>query len=538
MTTTSDTVVLHMHTVAPFACCPVCSQASQHRHSTYRRTLADVPWNRVSVRIHLQARKFFCDNPTCRRHIFTEPLPDLADRYARQTKRLQGVLYSLGYALGGEAGARMAICLGLVVSPDTLLSCLRRVSQGAQPASTPVRVVGVDDWAFRRRHRYGTILVDLEARQVIDLLPDRTAESLTEWLQTHPDVEIVSRDRADAYREGIRQGAPQAQQVVDRWHVLRNLGDAFERLLQRHQTHLREAMGHLPAALPPLPLPTGRPVSEPKASPPPTRQEQERQATQAKRQARYEGFQRLHQAGFSLRAIALRTGHHWHTVRRSLQDPQGPPPPVLRRGTQPGLLTPFLPWLQQQWQAGCHNGAQLFRQLQAQGYPGGYTILTDHLRSWPAPGSASDPPGSQRAPEQVPSPAAVRWWLLAAAPPDNAAPPAWQQAFLSALHQQCPQITEAQTLAHAFQRLVQDRAAPDLEPWLVQAETSAIPELVSFAKGLRQDQPAVTNALTLPWSNGPTEGHIHRLKLLKRQMYGRAKLDLLRARVLPMCPVA
>ncbi len=166
------------------------------------------------------------------------PIPALCPR-ARRTVRLGYVQRHIGLALGGAPGSRLAGRLAMPVSGDTLL---RMIRTGALAPSPPPHVIGVDDWAWRRGHRYGTIICDLERRRVVDLLPDRSAGTLASWLERHGgDVAVVSRDRSGAYADGIRSGAPGAVQVADRWHLLVNCSDALRQLLDRHQRQLREA---------------------------------------------------------------------------------------------------------------------------------------------------------------------------------------------------------------------------------------------------------------------------------------------------------
>ena len=217
--------------------CPVCGRGSSRVHSRYSRTVSDLPWHGISVELEVRARRFFCDEASCERRIFCERLPDLR-AYARKTSKLEEALLAIVLELGGRAGARLAAELGLLVGRDALLSRARRA---APTDAGEVRVLGVDDFAFRRGARYGTILVDLERRRVVDLLPERSQESLVAWLERHPGVETATRDRSNVYREALAKGAPEATQVADRWHLLHNLALVLEEFLLQKRPVLREA---------------------------------------------------------------------------------------------------------------------------------------------------------------------------------------------------------------------------------------------------------------------------------------------------------
>ncbi len=227
------TIVIHSKQKRPL--CPNCHQPSASLHSHYQRAVADLPWHDISVKLRLKTRKFRCRNEVCQGRIFCDRLPDVVEACARKTCRLDSALTWLAFALGGEAGARTAERLRIKTSGDTLLRMIRRTAgkQSSSPIDYEPKVIGVDDWAWRKGYTYGTIIVDLERRKVIDLLPDREAGTLTNWLFAHPSIETVARDRSITYRNGIMMGRPYATQIADRWHLLSNLGDVLEKIIER-----------------------------------------------------------------------------------------------------------------------------------------------------------------------------------------------------------------------------------------------------------------------------------------------------------------
>jgi transposase len=248
VTVEKASIQLQLTATAPTAACPLCGVPSASIHSRYRRGLTDLPWGARSVRLHLMVRKFICRNASCARRIFTERLPDLVAPYARKTPRFIMVLQALGIALGGKAGVRLAARLQLTTSPSTLLRLVR-----AAPVSQTLalQAVGVDEWAWRRGHRYGTILVNLADHRVVDLLPDRSAATVAAWLAQHPTITVACRDRSDLYAEGIRRGTPEAVQVVDRFHLVHNLRQVLEAFLINHRAALQAAaIGTAQALLP------------------------------------------------------------------------------------------------------------------------------------------------------------------------------------------------------------------------------------------------------------------------------------------------
>lgn len=513
-----------LQNLQPSSICPDCGTTSSRIHSRYTRMPADLPMAGVPVTLAVEARRFFCEARECPRQTFSEPFPGFLARSRRRTERLERLVEALGLALGGEAGARLAQPLAIRVSADTVLRTLRRL---VLPAVPEPRVLGVDDWAFRRGHTYGTILVDLERHCPIDLLPDRKAETLAAWLKQHPRITLISRDRAGAYAEGARQGAPQAQQIADRWHLLKNLRETVERLLSRHYRVLQETASAVP---PPAPGPTA--IAPPKRL---TRAEQVRAEHRARRLARYEAAVDLRQQGWSIRAIAHHLDLERATVRRFLEADGFPERAV--RAPVPSFIDRFRPYLQQRWQDGIHNARQLFQEIAQQGFPGSESLVRRALQGWRVRSVASDKAPNPAVVQPVPhvSPRQASFWLLDIAKSEDPEDSRKQRAFVTRLCEQVPAIATARTLATTFIRLIRQRRAADVPGWLIQAEQSGLSEFRGFARSLRQDEEAVLAAFRRPWSQGQVEGQVNRLKVLKRSMYGRASLELLRLRVLSGC---
>lgn len=505
--------------------CPYCATVSQRIHSRYVRKPMDLACAGYLVRIRLQVRRFFCANEQCKYRTFAERSPSLVEPYARRTTRLAQQQMQVAYEVGGEAGARILKMLQMPISPDTLI---RLVRQAPEPEVKTPRVLGVDDWAKRKGQSYGTILVDLERQQPIDLLPERSATVLIEWLQQHPGVEIISRDRGSDYSKGATIGAPQAIQVADRWHLLKNLRETLERFFDRNHNCLRAA------AL--LESPPGQDaLTESQTKPaetdhPPaslTKAQQDRQARRAKRLARYEAVHTLHKHGLTKNQIAKQLKMGRGTVSKFLEANSCP---FHADGySLPSKLDPYRDYLEKRWQAGCHNGMDLSRELKSLGFNGSRGIVARWVakKRRTLPSKNLGPAPRQAVPW---SPTRASWLFVK---------PEQHLTFedkiaLAKMHQASEKATLAYSLGQQFIKMVRERCPEMLVSWIEATLKSGIGSLVRFAEGVRQDLAAITAALSLPWSSGQTEGQINRLKFIKRQMYGRAKFDLLRKRVLPM----
>jgi transposase len=505
-----EVVVLEVVGSAPEGRCPGCGAASRSVHDRYTRRPLDLPWRGRVVRLALRVRRFRCRALGCRRATFAEEFGRRLPRRARRTAEATSALLHLARTAGGEAGARLADGSGLPVSPDTLLRLERRAVGAGAP--TPC-VLGVDDLALRRGRRYATILVDLETHRPIDLLSGRTAETLAAWLREHPGVEVISRDRAEAYAEGARTGAPRAIQVADRFHLRQNASAALEEVLRgrrRHIVHTADAASHDPA----IPV-----EARPRIGP----SKQQAAARRDVRRARWQRVWELYESGRPKAAIAREVGLDRKTIRRYLATPRPTSDVVPPRRPRPGgltsrLLQPHVAYLQDRWQAGCTNVSQLFREIRAKGYPGSRTLLDQALRPW-------RPPKRERRRTKRLS---VRWLCLR--PPEGL--DADERAALREVLDTDAAIAAGYGLLQDFRTLMAARDPALLDPWLTRARDSGLGPFASLAAGIRADRAAVESALRLPWSNGPVEGHVHRVKLIKRRGYGRARLDLLRARVL------
>lgn len=520
-------ITFYLHTTNPTARCPLCDSPSSRVHSRYRRELADLPWRGRAARLLVKVRRFFCGTPTCRRRVFGERLPALAAVRARTSASLDHSHRHIGFALGGEAGSRLASRLGMPTSPDTLLRRIRRAPELDRPTPS---ILGVDDWAFRKGTRYGTILCDLERRHPVDLLPDRQSDTLAAWLKARPGVAVISRDRAGPYALGARLGAPDAVQVADRWHLLCNLREAVERLLDRKQGLLREAAKKAApesaAAGEPAPVAPPPELSAPQQI---NHAERLSQARRQRRLDRYQHVKELHGRGVGLREIARELRISRRTVRRFTRAESFPERSAGRPRTS--RVARFADHVRRRWQEGCENVAELHREVRAMGSRCSYATLRRQVERLGCLRSTQDVkagPRPPRPPVKVPSARRVSHWLLK----DLTELEDDERRLVEQLRDDVEEVLPVIESAKKFAALVRREGSGTLEEWLGEAEQSSSAEMRGFSGGIRQDQAAVEAALALPWSNGPVEGQVNRLKVIKRQMYGRANFDLLRHRVL------
>jgi transposase len=475
--------------------CPVCRRVSAKVHSRYERTLDDLPAHGRKVRIRLQVRRFRCGWPDCPRTIFAERLDEsIVQPWARRSSRLQAIVHHVGLALGGRPGQSLARRLLLPVSKDTLLRVVRRCST---PGFVPPTVIGIDDWAWRRNQRYGTIICDLERRRTIALLPDREPATAEAWLAHQQQIEIVARDRGGGYAVAVAKALPEAIQVADRWHLMENASRAFLDAVRKSMRQIRRAIGA--ATINPDLL------------------------TAAER-IQYEGYLRreeinsvileLAKKGTTIKEIVRRTGHSRGLVRKVLR---GQRSDVFR--VRESSLEVHLQWLDEQWAAGQRNGAELWRRLKQQGFRGCLRVVSE----WASRRRQAEK--ADGALSQTPSARTIARFMTIGRDGLSKA----ETVTVAAIESDVPLLVEAREIIAAFQAMIRKKSLADLDQWLERARTSLVS---SFANGVIKDQSAVSAAITSPWSNGQTEGQITKLKLVKRQMYGRGKIDLLQARVI------
>ncbi|MFD0372860.1 ISL3 family transposase [Streptomyces sp. NPDC059071] len=505
---TAETVVVVAVACGPAPRCPGCQARARRVHSSYERGLAERPLTGRKLQVRLRVRRFFCDRSSCHRKTFVEQVRGLSERYRRSSLGLKRWLHAVAVELGGRPGERLCRQLSLSAGRSRLLELL---DSPPVPERAP-RVLGVDEFAFRKGRTYGTLLVDVEARQVVDVLPDRTSETFANWLRDHPGAEIICRDRASAYTRAVKEAAPHALEVADRWHLLQNLAAAVEKTCHQHRACLRkradEETGNISAAPPLMDLPL---------------HELPRTQIIERTRHRHADIHRLVAAGWTISAIARRLNLDRKTVRRFRDTDLDQLLASAYERRPAGVLEPFKPYLNTRFteSLGQVSGSRLFLEIRERGYRGSRQVVRKHLAALRA-GNAEP----VRA--DIPSPRKITAWIMR--PRETLTDQ--QEERLLEVRLACPDITRSCDLARTFSDLVRNRRGFLLNDWIRQAEQDAPKPMSGFAGFLRQDLDAVIAGLTLEWSSGVVEGHVNRVKTLKRAMYGRASFELLRTRIL------
>jgi transposase len=507
-----QTIIIYLHASTSTALCPRCGTPGSRVHSRYERTIVDVAFGGRSLVLNLRVRKWICREASCSQHIFAERFPELVQRYARMTDRLVTALQSIGVTTNGADAARIASSLGM---PTTAKTIIRRVLQLPLPSEGEVAKVGIDEWAWKKGHRYGTILVDLEKRRVVQLLEDRCVETSKAWLRKHPEIDLVSRDRGKIFREAATEGASQAKQVVDRFHLQKNFAEALEKFFRKQEQALKTATQRRAGK---TPFAAKTKVPEKIA--------QERRARHRQRVNIHKQIWKLYRQGCHKEQIAQIVGVSSRRVYRALE--QETPPPPRRRSRSSSIVDPYLSYLTLRWNQGCHNVARLYEEIVAQGYTG--TQRTLQMRLHPFRQQVARPVSKQTIIwDKPPSPRGVA--LMMVRPAQSRTPE--QAAYLDQLIQNNEAIAIVFNLAQDFGHLLRKREGRvRLEQWKAAVQASEIAELIAFVDGLSGDAEAVANGCTLTWSNGMVEGFVNKVKWIKRSSYGQAGFALLQRRVL------
>ena len=490
----------------PRLCAPHCGTRGSRIHSHYQRTIADVAFAGRGLILKVLVRKWLCPDTSCPQRIFAEQFPGLVQRYARTTDRVIEVLQALGVTVNGADAARIALKFGLSTTAKTII---RRVLQLPLPKDPSIQIVGIDEWAWKKGSRYGTILVDLEHRRVADLLPERSVETSAAWFQEHPEVKIVSRDRGKIFREAASLGAPQAQQIADRFHLQQNFADALEHFFRHHKQALTTAARQLAGKTRPAPKTVAK-----------LQTDQERQRRQTQRVRLHKDIWALFRAGQHKEEIARVVGISSRSVYRVLEHEQ-PPAREVRHWTH-HLTDPYLSYLSTCWNEGCHKAVQLYEEIVAQGYTGSLRTIEKTVKAFRHAGIK---PVGKRTILFQKTPSARSTALMMVRPVEHRT--SEQITFIEQIVSNNPLIATAWTLTQEFGQLLRKLEGKSrLEQWKAAVRLSGITELIRFVDGLADDEAAVTNACTETWSNGMVEGFNHKVKLIKRSCYGQAGFPL------------
>ena len=513
----SDGITLHLHGKRKTAQCPECFKRSDSVHSCRRRRIQHLPCSGQTLWLVFSVRHWYCRNPACSRKIFAESLAPFAGSHQQSSQALQNLQRQLGLIAGGEAGKRAATAAGLRCSADTLL---RRVINTPETKQSGAPHVGIDEWAWHRGHCCGMLIVNLDTHRPLVLLPGRDQRTLATWFRKYPEIQVVSRDRSGVYATAAREGAPQARQVADRWHLLKNIGDEPERMMYRHMPLIRLVVRELSLKKSPEPE-----ISVPVASL--RRLERLKQHIRKKRHQRWTEVMALHNKGCSFREISRITGLSRVTVSRWVGS--GTFPEMSTRPPKRGLLDPWREWLKEQRECGNYNSGRIWREMVARGVTGSETIVRDAVAKWRKGWNPSVTTAVR-----LPSVSRVSRWLMPwriIRGEEN-----YASRFISLMCEKEPELKIAQQLVLEFYRILKTQNKSQLSSWFTRVHESGSAEFRRVAAGMEADAAAICEAISSRWSNGVVEGHVNRLKMLKRQMYGRVGFELLRQRV--MSPLA
>lgn len=498
--------------------CPNCCTPSDKVHSYYTRKLNDLPVFGKSSRIFLRSRKFYCNSDECPFKVFAERFASHFKPYKRRTERLETKIRQLGLLAGGKPAEYICRTVSIPVSDSTIL---RVIEKGELPDEEVVTAVGVDDWAFKKRDRYGSILVNLGTGKVIDLLPDREERTLFRWLQERPAIQVVTRDRFSNFQKAITAGAPQSIQVTDRWHLLKNLSEAVQKMLVRQYSTVNTALADRQQKKATF-EPTG-------IQPVPKRIVKNDEPQKGIRLQRFQQLKQLQGKGYSIRAMARHFGMHRQTVKKYLDMDTLPRKSLGTANT----VEQYFPYIKKRMEEDPDLFlTTLWNELKEHhGYPGAYTTLCEALQYYDV--RIGKKAGLTR---KLPTRAGASFKPQAAAILFVSRQDKLSDAQRKTVDELCAvsgDLLQAFTLAQSFRGMMSEKSGgKKLREWISQSSKSGISEMASFAKGLLSDYAAIENALSLPWSNGPVEGNVNRLKMIKRQMYGRAGFELLRRRVI------
>jgi transposase len=504
--------------------CPTCGTPSSILHSHYQRTVQDLPVGDSSITWNLHVRRFRCRKQSCTQRVFCERFTQGLNAYARSTSRVNALFEKTSLSIGASPASSLIPNFELKASSSTML---RRAHQATTTNTLgTLKIIGIDDFAFQKGHTYGTIIVDHEQGSVVDLLPDRSAKTLVTWLKAHPEIEIITRDRSHEYSKACAEGAPQARQVFDRWHVLKNLRDALEHFLKRNSKPVAEIAKEF-KSISSIPINKG------------SKKHQERATTMLEvRRERILRARALFAEHQNIARVAKALPASKVFVRKAIRSEGLPDLRDNARATS--LLERWVPELEARFVSGLRNAKQFWRELCELGFEGSYKRIHDWVRFRRDQQEARDAAQvttvspteilapSEQARTRSFTPRQLVWLLLFADEKLNN-----QDAkILERLSVVCPDVPKARVLAQEFQRLIREKDVNALDAWFTAVKSSGLPDLMSFAVGLEREREPLEAAISEIWSNGRAEGHVNRLKLIKRQAYGQAGFELLRKRVL------